>query len=87
MDKLEQGTMPQEQGVKEGALDTLRSEFDRLKADQVQHPATRRVRLRYRSCCGCGCDWISLYREVPWDSDLKDGDKTEQFLSTDKTDD
>lgn len=35
---------------------------------------TRRVKLYYTACCGCGCHDEVLYRTVPTNSPLKDGD-------------
>jgi len=39
----------------------------------------REVKLQYTSCCGCGCDEITLLRKVPIDSLLKDGDMAEDY--------
>lgn len=53
--------------------ETKQELIEELEAIQEQ-PVTRMVRLKYKSCCGCGCDYVDLEREVPFDSDLEDGD-------------
>jgi len=42
---------------------------------KAMKPLTRWVRVEYKDCCGCGCNWESVYREVPYDSDLTDGSR------------
>lgn len=57
----------------------------RLLQPEPQPPQLERiVVLRYKSCCGCGCDWVKLERKVPMDSPLKDGDKVTTALANDK---
>ena len=54
-------------------------------AEQATTPMlTRKVRVLYKSCCGCGCYDYAYDREVPFDSPLKDGDYVKQVLPTDK---
>lgn len=53
-----------------GNIQKLRKEFE----ESQQTPRTRVVKLKYQSCCGCGCDTTWIKRTVPYDSTLKDGD-------------
>lgn len=46
---------------------------------------TRIVRLRYDSCCGCGCSTMWVQREVPADDSIKDLDWIDSPQLTDKT--
>jgi len=62
----------------------FRKEFESIKSIDVQ-PTKRIVTLVYKSCCGCGCNDISIEREVPFDSSLRNGDRTHELLSTDKS--
>lgn len=48
-----------------------------------EQPLTRVVNLRYKSCCGCGCDWLDVKRTVPFDSKLKDGDIIKEIETDD----
>ena len=61
------------------SMDELREEFGKVKASGV-----RKVKLKYKSCCGCGCYDVDIERTVPVDSPLKDGDRAKDFLSGDK---
>lgn len=56
------------------------------KANESVQPKTRVVRLKSKSCCGCGCIDVTVVRVVDYDSPLKDGDyiRSNQWLSTDK---
>lgn len=56
------------------------------KAMETVQPKTRVVKLRSQSCCGCGCDDVTVVREVAYDSPLQDGDyiSSKDWLSTDK---
>ena len=63
--------------------DQLKEKFQSIKSAETQ-PATRVVKLRYKSCCGCGCSTIEFERKVPFDSNLKDGDKADSMVKGDK---
>ncbi len=62
------------------SLSNLKKQFEEILAT----PSTRIVRLIARSCCGCGCNDINIEREVPFDSDLKNGDYVKKVERTDK---
>ena len=57
----------------------LKAKFETI---QKVNP-TRSVFLRYKSCCGCGCETYKIERTVPHDSKLKTGD---YINNTDKGD-
>ena len=57
----------------------LSSEFEALKKVET----ARIVTLRYKSCCGCGCDEYDVQRTVGQDSPLQDGDRIEDLLEDD----
>ena len=40
---------------------------------------TRYVELRYKSCCGCGCNYYRIGRTVPFNSSVKDGDTISEY--------
>lgn len=50
----------------------------------VYNPPTRDISLSYKSCCGCGCDYIDIIRTVPFDSELEDGDIVDEMISGDR---
>lgn len=50
----------------------------------VSQPVTREVTLSYKSCCGCGCNWIDIIRTVPFDSPLINGDRVNEIMPGDK---
>lgn len=50
------------------------------KFEQIQ--PFREVKLKYRSCCGCGCYDEKVLRLVPHDSPLQNGDRID-FLEED----
>jgi len=58
--------------------------FSARVEELISKPTTRKVNLVYKSCCGCGCHNINLTREVPFDSELKDGDYINEILETDE---
>lgn len=62
--------------------ETKQELIEELEAIQEQ-PVTRMVRLKYKSCCGCGCDYVDLEREVPFDSELEDGDIVDEVEDND----
>jgi hypothetical protein len=61
----------------------LKKRFEQVQAEPVQE-LTRLVKLKYKQCCGCGCSYTDIIREVPNDSPLKNGDITNTMLDTDK---
>jgi len=60
----------------------LKETFENIKKTETH----RRIRLYFRSCCGCGCYDVQLERIVPFDSPLQDGDHipSSQVLESDK---
>ena len=58
----------------------LSSEFEALKKIEV----ARTVTLRYKSCCGCGCNEYDVQRIVDQDSSLQNGDRISDLLDTDE---
>jgi hypothetical protein len=61
----------------------LKKRFEEVQAEPVQQ-LTRLVTLKYKQCCGCGCSYDDIIREVPHNSPLKNGDVTNTMLNTDK---
>lgn len=61
-------------------LDKLRDQY-RKEDITVSH---RIVTLKYKSCCGCGCSYSDIKRTVPSDSELQDGDITEDYEPDDE---
>lgn len=61
-------------------VEELQQEAQKIK------PLTRWVRLSYRDCCGCGCSWEPLYREVPYDSELQEDERVSSVETTDQLD-
>lgn len=59
----------------------LKGKFEEISSQ----PATREVKLRYKSCCGCGCSEVEIMRVVPFNSELQNGDKAEEILDGDVT--
>lgn len=55
------------------ALGAQRKEFQELATQEVPAAKTKKVKVYTEACCGCGCDTIWLYREVPVESALSDG--------------
>jgi hypothetical protein len=53
--------------------------FDALRSTKT----TRTVRLTYKSCCGCGCQDITINRKVSSDSKLKNGDRVYEVEDND----
>ncbi len=62
----------------------LRQEFQDQKATIVKEPETRLVTLKYKSCCGCGCDTIKVKRTVAFGSSLQTGDYITELQEGDK---
>lgn len=60
-----------EVSIQTESLDSLREEFKDLSSKES---AIRIVKLKYKSCCGCGCSTVDIKRTVPANSHLKDGD-------------
>lgn len=48
---------------------SMKSRFEQIS----KTPATRTVTLKYKSCCGCGCNYVDVTKEVPYESKWKDG--------------
>lgn len=81
MSNLDQLTKPKPQDTNGLASDLK----DQIKSvmDTPLTPQTRVVILKYKSCCGCGCDFIDIQRTVPYDSPLKDGDNAGAYQKGD----
>jgi hypothetical protein len=62
-------------------LEELKGEFEQVK----KTPLTRWVKLVYKSCCGCGCNDLTIKRKVPYDSSLKDGDRASILEKNDQS--
>lgn len=61
---------------------------DMQKIQEIKTPSkpqTRKVKLIMMSSCGCGSLGVDIEREVPYDSDMKDGDTItyDELLPTD----
>lgn len=56
----------------------------REKLEKVEEVKTREVKVYYKSCCGCGCDTTWLYRDVPIDSPLRNGDRVHSLERGDR---
>lgn len=63
-------------------LKDLKEQFNTEKNHVI--PITRVVHLKYKSCCGCGCDTINVERTVPDDSPLQNGDWINDIEKGDK---
>jgi hypothetical protein len=65
---------------------SLAKELDNIVSAEVveKEKPLRRVILKYKSCCGCGCDWVDVERWVPEDSDLEHRDKITELLPGDE---
>lgn len=61
--------------------DDLRQQFDKLYEKKEEY---RVVTLKYKSCCGCGCNTVEIRRTVPMNSFLKDGDLVERLEKDDE---
>lgn len=83
LDKLKKKT--EEKSSKKST--SLKEAFEKEKANVIKKTPIshkRTVILRYKSCCGCGCDWINIERVVDYDSPLKDGDNINNVMKGDK---
>ena len=79
---MNQKTIKEEEPLKKkDKMADLREEFEQIK----KKATFRKVRLRYSSCCGCGCYDITIERTVPTDSDLQDGDRANDYIDGDIT--
>lgn len=75
----------------EEKLAAIKNSFEELKAAEIQEvevikdraPKTRVIKLRVGETCGCGGGWVTIEREVPFDSSLVDGDIVEDYEDTD----
>lgn len=63
--------------------DEFQKKFREIKAIEIP-VLYRTVKLKYKSCCGCGCSYVTIYRKVPADSLLKDGDRVASMIKGDK---
>jgi hypothetical protein len=63
----------------------LSSEIEKAISIKVKEE-TRIVKLRSKSCCGCGCSEVTVLRTVPADSKLRDGQsiRFDDILDTDE---
>lgn len=66
---------------KSNKLDALKKEFEQEK--QRSLPTTRIVNLKLKLSCGCGSGYGDIQREVPYDSELQDGDIVENLGEND----
>jgi len=71
------------QNQETSSLDGIRSQLNKMKSEN----SVRVVTLKYKSCCGCGCDYSDIRRTVPMDSPLQNGDVTENWEDGDDYDD
>ena len=62
-------------------LDDLMDQFETAK--NLQLPEKKKVRLKVVVGCGCGNSHQLIEREVPYDSDLEDGDYVDDFEEND----
>lgn len=67
----------------QSASKQAKAALDAIKEQKVA-PKTRTVKVRFHSCCGCGCDDDWYLREVPYDSPLQNGDEIKKVLDSDK---
>jgi hypothetical protein len=65
-------------------FDKLKEQYNEVKAKEIKKPPTKVVKLKYKACCGCGCSDETILREVPYDSELKNGDRVDTMLRDDK---
>lgn len=49
----------------------------------ISKPVTKKVRLKYRSSCGCGSSVVTIEREVAYDSHYENGDYIDELLDDD----
>jgi hypothetical protein len=68
---------------KESSNSDYKQAFDTIKQTETT-PQTRKVRLIYQSCCGCGCSDETILRIVDYDSPLQDGDRIKKMEKRDK---
>lgn len=59
----------------------LKASFTAVK--EVEQ-TTRKVYLKYSSCCGCGCHNIDIVRWVPAESALQNGDFVDELEDDDE---
>lgn len=63
----------------------LLQKLEKLNTVEVKETKkTRIVYLKYKSCCGCGCNDMNVRRTVPFDSPLKDGDRIKEIQKGDE---
>jgi len=67
----------------ESVESTLKDRFQSIKNAETQ-PETRVVKVYYKSCCGCGCSTVNLERTVPYDSELRNGDRVDRIELNDR---
>lgn len=76
-----QEQIAKEKAKKEEVAKEFKGKFELIQST----PATKMVKLITQSCCGCGCSDIWIQREVPYDSNLKNGDRVDCLKKGDKT--
>lgn len=62
-------------------LESLKEEYNSRQEIVIPEAVatTRVVAVEYKSCCGCGCSWMSVKFEVPQDAKVKDGDRITSY--------
>ena len=64
------------------SLEKTKQKKTTAPVEEKKKPKFRKVRLKYESCCGCGCEEYELIRKVPYDSKLKNGDYVKKRIYT-----
>lgn len=70
----------QESGGSQEVKSSIKERFEQISSQ----PVTREVKLRYKSCCGCGCSDVEVMRTVPFDSPLQNGDRIDELGPNDE---
>ncbi len=68
-------------------LADLAQDMEKISKTKIpSKPQTRKVKLVLMSSCGCGSLPVDIEREVPYDSEMQDGDgiTSDELLPTDK---
>ena len=78
---------------KEDSLESLKDKFAQEREKVIDTEVSKEDRLvklvvSMDQICGCGGkDDVNVIRTVPWDSELKDGDKVDGFDDSDEVQD